>query len=37
ADLGALEVYGPTARQFLHRKDLARDVAARFEATRAFG
>ncbi|MGR3714865.1 MAG: Hint domain-containing protein [Shimia sp.] len=37
ANIGGLDVYGPTARRFLHRQDLTRNVAAQFEATRAFG
>ncbi|WP_270727168.1 Hint domain-containing protein [Shimia sp. Alg240-R146] len=37
ANLGALEVYGPTARQFLVRKEITRDVAEKFSPARAFG
>ncbi|KPA21438.1 Bifunctional hemolysin/adenylate cyclase precursor [Shimia sp. SK013] len=37
ANLGALEVYGPTARRFLIRKEITRDVAEKFSPARAFG
>ncbi|MGR3635142.1 MAG: Hint domain-containing protein [Shimia sp.] len=37
ANFGALEVYGPTARRFLTRKEITRDVVETFSPARAFG